>query len=163
MAYAELKKQPISGGMAIKLFIYSHVVQDQHVYKALRSYVTRAYCSSAYMFVAIEDINVSIDSHSVIFLHKGIRLQLEQVYRVYLIGLGSVDLHLLSYRVYLLKVLQRLGIEVTNTPVTILLCKNKLATYFALKEANLPIIPTTALAGTTMLDFLRQAMRVRNI
>lgn len=121
----------------------------RYEYNAIKSFLQNNYRNGIdYLLIPIENIWVKLDAKTMLNNGKN-RLDLESVEKIYLIDLGKITLTTLQYRIYLLKYFEDLGIKVINSPETILLCRNKIATYLALKKYNLPVIPTIALPSYT--------------
>lgn len=127
-------------------FIYSEEMAYRYEYQTIRDFLQNNYKEgSDYILLSIENLHVLLNGDITVLLGKE-RLDVESLEKVYLIDLGNITLTTLSYRIYLLKYFEELGISVINSPETILLCRNKLATYFALKKYNLSVIQTIGLS-----------------
>lgn len=126
----------------------------RYEYKAIRNVLEEKYEKGKdFLLIPIEDINVMIDQDNINVLNGSEIIELSAVEKIFLVDLGKITLATLSYRVYILKYLESQGINVINSPETILICRNKLATYFLLKNKGLPILPVISVSNLDYADF----------
>lgn len=132
------------------LFFYSAQMAERYEYQAIRNVLRQKYNHEQYQMEPIEALNVHLDNRGISFYIDDRLLDVGRLRKVFLIDLGKITISTLSYRIFALKQFESMGISVVNTPECVLLCRNKLATYFALLKRSLPIVPTVALSRMSL-------------
>lgn len=121
----------------------------RYEYNTIKEFLQNNYQEGLdYLLIAIEDISAKVYEKIEFFSGKN-KLELNTVEGIYLIDLGKISLVTLQYRIHLLKYFEEQGVRIINSPETLLLCRNKMATYFNLKNKGLPTIPTMSLSSKT--------------